>query len=167
MMGPSFVRVYHKPTHTDQYLNWDSNHYLEHKMSVVRILLWQAGKLVSNPCDRDAEIQHVKSVQRSNRYKPWAFTIPYVSELCLQRVFKCHDVQSYHKPINTLRSLLVNSVGSSTPWQTGNATTSTSVKWPGILGVQFKKHTDGKNPNSAVCEHIMNTGHCFSLDDTI
>ena len=48
-----------KPTHTDQYLNWESNHHLEHKGSVVRILLRRAETVVSDP----------KIVRRSDTWK--------------------------------------------------------------------------------------------------
>ncbi|XP_053406480.1 uncharacterized protein LOC128559257 [Mercenaria mercenaria] len=128
--GSTRVTVYRKPTHTDQYLNFNSNHHLEHKRSVVRTLLHRANTLVTNESDKKKEIEHVKTALRANGYPEWIFQLPnkksqqdktqnsatkerrvnvgmpYIrgtSEV-LVRVFKNHGVNMFHKPYNSIRS---------------------------------------------------------------
>ena len=43
--------VYRKPTHTDQYLHWDSNHHITAKQSVYNTLAHRA-KIVSSTQDK-------------------------------------------------------------------------------------------------------------------
>ena len=135
--GSLKTTVYRKPTHTDQYLNWESNHPLDHKRSVVRTLLNRVETHVSDPKDRDTEISHIREVLAENGYKKWALKVPnqkdrqersrhkqastppgpppplvglpYVKGLSeeLQRLLKKHGVNVYFKPTNTLRQLLV------------------------------------------------------------
>ena len=74
--GTLKTSVYRKPTHTDQYLNWDSHHPLDHKRSVVRTLLNRAETHVSDPQDRLTEKKHVRQVLLANGYKDWSLKIP-------------------------------------------------------------------------------------------
>ena len=74
--GSLKTTVYRKPTHTDQYLNWESNHHLDHKRSVVRTLMNRVETHVSDPQDRAQEISHIQEVLAENGYKKWALKIP-------------------------------------------------------------------------------------------
>ena len=130
--GSTKVTVYRKPTHTDQYLNFHSNHHLQHKRAVVNTLLLRAQTLVSEETDKAKEIQHVKQALRSNNHPDWMLTIPntgtgsrvseesvnekriyapvpYIKGISerLQGAFKSHEVTLVHKPVNSLRSQLV------------------------------------------------------------
>ena len=130
--GSTKVTVYRKLTHTDQYLNFHSNHHLQHKRAVVNTLLLRAKTLVSEEDDRVHEIQHVKQAFKTNNYPHWMLTIPntesdtreseesrnekrvyasvpYIKGISerLQRAFKSHEVTIVHKPVNSLRSQLV------------------------------------------------------------
>ena len=47
--GTLSITVYRKPTHTDQYLQWDSHHHLSAKFSVIQTLSHRATTVCSKP----------------------------------------------------------------------------------------------------------------------
>ena len=64
--------VYRKPTHTDQYLHWDSNHHITAKQSVFNTLAHRA-KIVSSTQDKmDRELQHIKTALQHCQFPSWA-----------------------------------------------------------------------------------------------
>ena len=65
--GTLSYSIFRKPTHTDKYLSFDSNHPLEHKNSVVQSLMHRAFGL----CDGESqqqEIEHISDVLQNNGY---------------------------------------------------------------------------------------------------
>ena len=162
--GSTHVTVYRKPTHTDQYLNFGSNHHLQHKRSVVRTLMKRAEVMVTRPDCRRKEMAHVQDALKTNGYKTWMFKVPRPKQQrsttstgtrpktnvglpymqgtseALTRVFKAHGVGTYHRPINTIRSMLVHpkdkhlsprNVVWCTRWSALNAPSHTSVRQAG------------------------------------
>ena len=63
--------VYRKPTHTDQYLHWDSNHHITAKQSVYNTLAHRA-KMISSTQDKmDRELLHIRTAQHC-QFPEWA-----------------------------------------------------------------------------------------------
>ena len=74
--GGTKITIYRKPAHTDQYLNFSSNHPLEHKRSVVRTLTHRAKEFVTTSEDQECKLKHVHNALRMNTYTEWALVIP-------------------------------------------------------------------------------------------
>jgi hypothetical protein len=60
--------VYHKPTHTDKYLSYDSHHPVSHKRSVAKTLLQRAESLPSNSDYQANEREYVLNILGGNDY---------------------------------------------------------------------------------------------------
>ena len=61
------ITVYYKPTHTDQYLQWDSSHNLAGKYSVIGTLTHRANTVCTTPELLNEELEHLKkAVQSAN-----------------------------------------------------------------------------------------------------
>ena len=68
------TEVYRKKTHTNQYLNFHSEHPVTHKLGVVRTLLDRCKSHVTEPDDRQEEEELVKKVLKLNNYPDWTVT---------------------------------------------------------------------------------------------
>ena len=64
--------VYRKPTHTDQYLHWDSNHRITAKQSVFNTLAHRAKTVSSSQESMDKELDHIKTALQQCQFPPWA-----------------------------------------------------------------------------------------------
>ncbi|XP_049914604.1 uncharacterized protein LOC126398968 [Epinephelus moara] len=127
------IGVYRKPTHTDQYLLFDSHHPLEHKLGVIRTLQHRADNLPTSTQAQGKEHEHLREALKTCGYPSWTFVktaarnrknkvgdeekskrnnivIPYVSGVSekLGRIFNKHRIPVYFKPSNTLRQRLVH-----------------------------------------------------------
>ena len=64
--------VYRKPTHTDQYLHWDSNHHITAKHSVFNTLAHRAKTVSSTQENLDKELLHIKTALHHCQFPAWA-----------------------------------------------------------------------------------------------
>ena len=63
--------VYRKPTHTDQYHHWDSNHHITAKQSVFNTLAHRAKTLSSTQENMDKELTHIITALHHCQFPPW------------------------------------------------------------------------------------------------
>ena len=64
--------VYRKPTHTDQYLHWDSNHHITAKQSVYNTLAHRAKTVSSTQDNLKKELTHIKTALHHCQFPSWA-----------------------------------------------------------------------------------------------
>ena len=70
--GSLSITVYRKPTHTDQYLQWDSHHNLSAKFSVINTLSHRAQTVCINPELLKQEKEHLRKDLTKCKYPKWA-----------------------------------------------------------------------------------------------
>ena len=102
--SPSFT-VYHKPTHTDQHLQWDSHHNLSDKYRVIGTLIHRAKTVCTKPELLQKELAHLREALVKCKCPPW--------------------------PINRVQSKLINNIqgknNDKNNIQAGNNNTSTAT----------------------------------------
>ena len=64
--------VYRKPTHMDQYLQWDTHHHLSAKFSVINTLTHRAQTVCGNPELLHKEMDHLRKAFTQCKYPKWA-----------------------------------------------------------------------------------------------
>nr|XP_054761191.1 uncharacterized protein LOC129267566 [Lytechinus pictus] len=128
--GTLKTTVYRKPTHTDQYLRYDSHHPHAVKRGLIKCLYDRANRIVTQPSDLSPEQRHLQSALTLNGY-PKAFikksrkpkkriileekqftstiVLPYVSTIAhqLRRRLEKHNIRTVFKSDTTLRNQLV------------------------------------------------------------
>ena len=70
--GSLSIYVYRKPTHTDQYQQWDSHHHLSAKFSVIQTPSHRASTVCRNPELLQKEKDHLRKVLTKCKYPKWA-----------------------------------------------------------------------------------------------
>ncbi|XP_060765135.1 uncharacterized protein LOC132873505 [Neoarius graeffei] len=136
--GDIKIKVHRKPTHTDQYLNWTSEHPIMHKISVVRTLHERAA-IITDAQDKEQEEQHIQHALKACQYPQWAIskgeeqvknnktqkkekkqtnkqehrgvvTLPYIRGITerIQRAMRKYNINTPVKPHTTLRQILVH-----------------------------------------------------------
>ena len=93
--------VYRKPTHTDQYLHWESNHHITAKQSVYNTLAHRAKVVSSSQARLDQELQHNETALQACQFpklgsKPTAPQIP--QKQPRQQQQQPHEQQQQHQP---------------------------------------------------------------------
>ena len=153
--------------------------------------------MVTKPEQKDAEVRHVKSTLKANGYKEWAFKIPPPKTSPTPRVTpqgnrpapvwaylisEVHPknwpefskniagVGAYHKPFNTLRSILVHpkdrtpdhkKCGVVYEIQCPECPAQYVSETARTLETRMKDHLKQKSPQTAVGEHE----HPIKMDD--
>ena len=128
--GETKITIYRKATHTDQYLDFQSNHHIKQKAGIINTFKHRIETLVTEEEDKKKELNHVKKALKRCGHPNWALHrkkkerpmeeekverrgkvfLPYVKGISeqLARTFKRYDIETIHKPSTTLKNTICN-----------------------------------------------------------
>ena len=66
------ISIYRKATHTDQYLNFESNHHIKQKIGIISTFEHSIEELVTTEEDKKRELSHVKKALRRCGHPKWS-----------------------------------------------------------------------------------------------
>ena len=120
--------VYRKPTHTDQYLHWDSNHHITAKQSVYNTLAHRAKTVSSTQHNLEKELSHIKTALHHCQFPSWALN---------QWEYKFTQPPQPARPTNTTNN-------SNNPSNNNNHKTTIVVPYINKKAEKFKRLCKGK-----------------------
>ena len=125
--GSTKITIYRKATHTDQYLDFQSNHHIKQKIGIINTFQHRIDELVTEEEDKKKELAHVKKALKRCGHPNWALNrkrkpkkneekierrgkvvLPYTKGLSekLSRIYRKYDIETIHKPSTTLKNML-------------------------------------------------------------
>ena len=67
------LTIYRKKTHTDQYLNFESNHHISQKLGIINTFQHRINTIITDEKDKEEERRRVKSKLSNCKYPEWSF----------------------------------------------------------------------------------------------
>ena len=67
------ISIYRKPTHTDQYLSFESNHHIKQKLGIISTFQHRVESLVTNEEDKKKENIYTEKALKKCGYPNWCF----------------------------------------------------------------------------------------------
>jgi len=105
--GSLKTTIYRKPTHTDQYLSYESNHLGEHKLSVIKTLFHRAETIVTEEEDLKLEKGHITKALKNCGYPKVAFKKASIKKPPRERNSTTHETHgpSLSKPLPYIKGV--------------------------------------------------------------
>ena len=120
------ISIYRKSTHTDQYLNFNSNHHISQKIGIVGTLRHRINTIITTEDEKKKEELRMKKMLRINDYPEWTLkekkkkekvekeeyiktvSIPYIQKTSekIAKEFKRYNIKTIYKPSRTMKNYL-------------------------------------------------------------
>ena len=122
--------IWRKATHTDQYLDFNSNHHIKQKIGILSSFEHRIDNLITTEEDKQKERTHVKKALKRCGHPNWTLNrkkkpknkdeekverrgkviIPYIKGTSekLSRIFRRYDIETIHRPTSKLKAIICN-----------------------------------------------------------